>query len=337
MLDIMRKHASSWGIKAILGMIILSFVLFFGYSRISSVRRPSVRGGDNQNAVAVVNHMAIPESEFRYFYDAAYERMREQFKDKEVPDFARNMIEQSTLSQLIRRELLLQIADKLGIKVTDQELAEAIRQSQIAMRGQFDPDFYTHQYLPYFENRFGINFEDMLRNDLRAGEVQKLFLPVAHAATKPGEEAAEKPEKETVTAWTFEIVTLDASEQAHKVARKFADNPTNGLWKQLAKKHDAKLERVEEVTIKDRRAKLKGFNFDQYSAIFSLSEDTPVVDNPIAKDDNTISIVRLIERKQIEKDITPSKDDFFQQWMTQMAARSKIRTYLDDQNQARKK
>jgi hypothetical protein len=329
MLDIMRKHASSWGIKAILGMIILSFVLFFGYSRISSVRRPSVRGGDTQNAVAVVNHMAIPESEFRYFYDAAYERMREQFKDKEVPDFARNMIEQSTLSRLIRRELLLQIADKLGVKVTDQELADAIRQSQIVMRGQFDPDFYTHQYLPYFENRFGINFEDMLRNDLRAEEVQQLFLPVAHAETKP--------EKETVTAWTFEIVTLDASEQAQKVAREFADNPTNGLWKRLAKKYNGKLERIEEVTIKDRRAKLKGFNFDQYSAIFSLSEEKPVVDNPLSKDDNTISIVRLIERKKIERDITPARDDFFQQWMTQMASRSKIRTYLDDQDQARKK
>jgi len=344
MLDIMRKHASSWGIKVILTMIIVSFVLFFGYSKISSVNQPSVRGAKDQAAVAVVNHMAIPQSEYRYYYDLAYERLRNQFKDQEVPEFARTMAERAAMSQLVNRELMLQVADQIGLKVTDSELAEAIRASQAAMRGEFDPTFYTHQYLPYFENRFGINFEDMLRNDLRAEEVRILFQPVAYAGEQ---EKTKAPEKEKVRLWSFEVVTLDVDkmleqkivssrDQAYGIARQFSDNPTNGWWKNTAKKYGADLKKVDSVALSERQSKLKGFTFDQYSTIFSLTEETPVVDNPISRDDNTIAVVRLLERKDVERELTPSRDDFFQQWMTKMAAESKIRTFLDDQNQARK-
>jgi len=184
MLDIMRKHASSWGIKVLLGMIIVSFVLFFGYRQISRSRAPTTRGGKNQQAVAFVNHMAVPASEYRFYFDQAAERLRGQFEGKQIPEFMQGILEKSTMSRLVQRELLLQIADKLGIQVTDQELASVIRKSQIAQRGEFDQTFYTTQYLPYFKNRFGIDFEDMLRNDIRAEKVQLLFVAPAEAATK---------------------------------------------------------------------------------------------------------------------------------------------------------
>jgi len=341
MLDIMRKHASSWGIKVLLGMIIVSFVLFFGYRGIKSSRAPTVRGGENQQAVAFVNHRAVPASEYRFYYDQAAERVREQFKGKQVPDFMQDVLERSTMSRLVQRELLLQIADELGIRVTDQELARFIRQSQIAQRGDFDQTFYTTQYLPYFKNRFGIDFEDMLRNDIRAEKVQLMFVSQADAATKK-----EKEEKETVKSWTLEVVTLDVDKmikdkkvtsqvEAEKAAQEFVDYVSNGMWKQMANKYGATLEKIEGVTIDGRNIKLPGYTFDQYEEIFALGENLPVLDKPIVRNDNKIAVLRFIEHKDVERGPKATNDDFFRHWMQQTAAKAKIQTFLDDQKTAK--
>lgn len=344
MLDLMRKHASSWGIKVLLLMIIISFVLFFGYSRISTVAQPSVRGGKNQPAVAYVNHMAIPESEYRFYLDNAMDRVRAQYEGAAVPEAMQRMVQQSTLSQLIRRELLLQIADQLNITVSDIQLADAIRETQKAMRGEFDPAFYRRQYLPYFENRFGINFEDMLRNDLRAQEVQRFFAEPAPAETKDGDGTAE--DETPVTIWKLEVATLDVDEmikqdivsshqEALAAAQKFVDNVSSGQWRRMARTYGADVETVEGVTIAERGRKLPGYTFDDYTAIFSLNADAPVIDAPISRADNTVSVVRLIERSTGEPTRTP-KADFLARWMREKAARAKIRTFLDEQSQPRK-
>jgi hypothetical protein len=341
MLDIMRKHASSWGIKVLLGMIIVSFVLFFGYRQIARSRQATVRGGKGQQAVAYVNHMAVPSSEYQFYYDQAAERVREQFKGKQVPEFMEDVIERSTLSRLVQRELLLQIADELGIRVTDEELARYIRQSQIAQRGDFDQTFYTTQYLPYFKNRFGIDFEDMLRNDIRAEKVQLLFVAPAEAATKK-----DMGEKDTVKSWTLEVVTLDVDKmikdklvasqaEAEKAAQEFVDYVSDGMWKQMSNKYGAKLETVEGVTIDSRNVKLPGYTLEQYEGIFALGEDLPVVDKPIVRNDNKIAVLRFIEHKDVERGPKATNDDFFRNWMQQTAAKAKIQTFLDDQKTAK--
>ena len=341
MLDIMRKHASSWGIKVLLGMIIVSFVLFFGYRQISSSRTASVRGGKNQQAVAFVNHMAVPSSEYRFYFDQAAERMRGQFEGKQLPPFMQQMLEKSTLARLVQRELLLQIADELGLKVTNEELAGIIKKTQIAQRGEWDPIFYTHQYLPYFQNRFGIDFEDMLRNDIRAEKVQLLFVTPAAAETKD-----KQNETETVKSWTLEVVTLDVDNmikdkavsshiEAEKVAQKFVDFVSNGMWKQMANQYKANLEIIEGVTIVGRTGKLPGYTFDQYKEIFALGEELPVVDKPLVRNDNTIAVLRFIEHKDIERGPKATNDDFFRHWMQQTAAQSDIKTFLDDQKTAK--
>lgn len=341
MLDIMRKHASSWGIKVLLGMIIVSFVLFFGYRQISRSRTPSVRGGTGQQAVAMVNHMAVPASEYRFYYDQAAERVREQFGDKKVPQFMQQMLEKSTIARLVQRELLLQIADELGLRVTDQELAAVIKKTQVAQRGEWDPVFYTHQYLPYFQNRFGIDFEDMLRNDMLAEKVQLLFATPAAAETKD-----KKNETETVKSWTMEIVTLDVDKmikdkivssqiEAEKAAQKFVDFVSNGMWKQMAEQYKANLKTIETITVAGRMAKLPGYTFDQYKEIFALGEELPVVDKPLVRNDNTIAVLRFIEHKDIERGPKATNDDFFRHWMQQTAAKSEIKTFLDDQKTAK--
>ena len=338
----MRKHASSWGIKAILAMIILSFVLFFGYSKISKLKQATTRLGKDQARVATVNHMAVPDSEYRFYYENALERVRAQSEGKPIPEFMEKMIQQTTLSQLVQRELLLQLADKIGLHVTDEQLAEAVQRSQVLIRGQFDPSFYRQQYLPYFENRFGINFEDKLRNDLRAEEVQMLFTAPVAKQKKDGEK--EVP-AEKITAWTFEVVTLNPDKmienkiissklEAEDIAKQFISNASKSQWASMASKYKVDLEKVQSVSIKDRRAKLKGMGLEDYKAVFALTEKDPVVESPITRSDGKIAIVRLEAIQEVEEK-NPASDDegFFQKWMMSFAKNSEIQTFLDDQPQ----
>ena len=112
MLDIMRKHASSWLIKVLFAAIIITFIFFFGYSSLSK----SGRGGGGDTA-AEVNGRPIPMAEFRFFYDRAYEQMTESFKGSEIPEFARKFVMSSTIGRLVSRELILEQAADLGIFV----------------------------------------------------------------------------------------------------------------------------------------------------------------------------------------------------------------------------
>ena len=61
----------------------------------------------------------------------------------------------------------LQEATKLGLHITDVELANTIRRTPSFQRdGRFDEQFYIKQFKPYYERTNGQNFEYSLREDL---------------------------------------------------------------------------------------------------------------------------------------------------------------------------
>ena len=59
MLKFFRKHARGWFMIAIIGIIIIVFVLYFGSSR----------GGRIANAIAIVDKRIISEAEFHNEYE----------------------------------------------------------------------------------------------------------------------------------------------------------------------------------------------------------------------------------------------------------------------------
>jgi peptidyl-prolyl cis-trans isomerase D len=114
MLDIMRKHAGSWGIKALLIAVASSF--FIGFGLLTVFKKGVVGGGDD--VVAEINGQNI------YTVDLlrATARYREIFKDSYRDSFHKRM----ALDSLMLRQIVLDEARKVGIRVTEEELTSSI-------------------------------------------------------------------------------------------------------------------------------------------------------------------------------------------------------------------
>lgn len=329
MLDILRKHASSWLIKVILGAIIISFAFFFGYNRMTRAKR-SVAGFGSSEAVATVNGVDIPASEFRFFYERNYERMKEMIKGEGAADSLTKIARSMTLQQLVQRELLLETATKLGIRVPDSELATVIRKNpELIKDGEFDPIFYRHQYLPYFENRYGINFEELVRQDLIINELHAMFADVDQKS----------PAKEQTTQWTFEVASISPKKlveekvvkddaEAKKIQEAFSANPKD--WKNLAKKYHSDIKAVGPITISQRMQILNGGGtFEDFEKIFTLNETKPVTSIEQA---DTVYMVKFAGRKTAEAaPAADRKSDFLSDWMRRQMTTAKIQTFLKEE------
>ena len=134
MLDFMRKNAGAWAVKFILFAIIVVFT-FWGVGNWQA---------DRINRVATVNGEPIPAEAYRYAYGSLLERLRQQFGNNLNEDLLKMLnVEEQALNQLIDQKLLVNEAARLGIRVTDEELAMTIREvPAFQVGGVFDPVRY---------------------------------------------------------------------------------------------------------------------------------------------------------------------------------------------------
>lgn len=160
MLNFMRKQASSWFVKTLLALIILTFVLFFGYSRMAD------RNPDSRQFVAKIGETHISRRKYEINLEATMNRFRESMKEG-FPEGLRKMVEQNVLQQLVQRELMFQYATHLSLFVNDQEIADAIKEDKnIFPDGKFDLVTYREKFLPFYKNSYGENFEEVIRKQL---------------------------------------------------------------------------------------------------------------------------------------------------------------------------
>lgn len=118
MLGFMRKKAGSWLIKIVFGVIVLVFV-FWGVGSFDE---------DRANRLALVNGESIGPDEYRRAYNNYLENLRRQFGDQLSPELIdRLQVRQQVINGLINQKLMLQEARKLRLRVSDQELVEAIQ------------------------------------------------------------------------------------------------------------------------------------------------------------------------------------------------------------------
>jgi len=136
MLSLMRKHAGSWIIKFILGAVILAFIPF-GYGVYQDRR---------DQEVASVNGMPILLDEYNLAYNAILEQMRRNFGNSLDEDTIKMLgVKKQALDQLIDQKLLLSEAERLQMRIGDQELAGAIRDIEaFQTAGQFDSRRYEY-------------------------------------------------------------------------------------------------------------------------------------------------------------------------------------------------
>jgi peptidyl-prolyl cis-trans isomerase D len=135
MLRILREHATSWMLKAILILVAVTFISWGGYS---FFREKKV------TYVAKVNGVTIEWRE----YNDAIQNVIKQYREAFGPSFSEKMIEElrlkdKVLDDLIAKILILQEAKRLGLSIPDEELRGSIEAiPAFQMNGQFDKRNY---------------------------------------------------------------------------------------------------------------------------------------------------------------------------------------------------
>jgi len=130
LLSLMRKHAKSWLIKALIAIIAVVFVFYFGYSFTS----------DQAMKIAYVNGELINGPE----YEKVYRDMITSLQDRYENNWNDNMIKtfnlkKRALESLITQRLMSQAARELGLDVTEEEIQKAIMNyPAFQINGRFD-------------------------------------------------------------------------------------------------------------------------------------------------------------------------------------------------------
>lgn len=130
MLESMRKHMT-WMMWIIVGLITVTF-LFFGIY-------PSDVGG---RTVAKVGGDAITMDEYNRVYRNLYDNYRELLKDQ-FNDSIANSLKSQAIQELVLGRLFAQEAERIGLKIGDEELQTAImNMPAFARGGRFDKRIY---------------------------------------------------------------------------------------------------------------------------------------------------------------------------------------------------
>ena len=134
MLDLMRKHATSWLIKVFLFAIVIVFIFWGGYSYHEQ------RAG----RLASVNGSYIDLREYQQAYNNLVEQVRRQMGGRFSSELLETMkLKEQALDQLITRRLLLEEAQRLQLEVRPEELQQAILGfPAFQINGRFDAAQY---------------------------------------------------------------------------------------------------------------------------------------------------------------------------------------------------
>jgi peptidyl-prolyl cis-trans isomerase D len=165
-LDIMRKHASSWWIKAILIAVALSFVIGFGILNRMSNSDP------NRYVVRVGDSLVTPD-EFNDLMTKAQSEYFDKYKTEMTDDDIINT-QNTIINERIDQILETKEANRLGLIVTDSEVADYIAQDSMFQKdGEFDYETYKNfldNYLGYSEAAY----ESMVRQSLLTQKLREI-------------------------------------------------------------------------------------------------------------------------------------------------------------------
>jgi len=172
LLSLMRRHAKSWLIKFLIGIIALVFIFYFGYSFKS-----------NENVkIASVNAEVITRQEYSEAYNGLLRNLQKEYRsvwsDKLIKAFD---LENRALEGLIEKRIISQEARRIGLDITDKEIQKEIMANPaFQFRGRFDENRYKALLA---NNRMKPeDFEETMSQDLLQGKLSQFllsFLPVS--------------------------------------------------------------------------------------------------------------------------------------------------------------
>ena len=170
MLSVIREHADSWLIKAILWLIILAFVGTIFYSW--GMGGASNSGG---GVIATVRGEKIYQGEYEHTFNNLVDFYRQQFRNQFSDEIIKKLnLKTQALEALIQKKLLLQEAEKQNLRISDTELISYIKGLPVF---QSDKKFSEKTYRNYlqFQHMTPGEFEDNQRENLVLSKLEKLF------------------------------------------------------------------------------------------------------------------------------------------------------------------
>jgi peptidyl-prolyl cis-trans isomerase D len=176
MLNVFRQNANNWLMVVVLAAITFVFVFTFG----------SWGGGDLSGEMpiaATVNGEVIPMTQFRVQYAQTF-RMQTMYRQGYTAEQARTEgLDQQVLDRLITTELLAQAAEKRGLVVTDDEIADAVQKRFFGEDKPFDFEEYKRIVNGVY-NTNEARFEEGLRRELLAARLEGILGSALHVTEK---------------------------------------------------------------------------------------------------------------------------------------------------------
>ena len=173
MLQSIRDNAQGWLAWIIVIIIIIPFALW----GIQEYLHPTPK-----RVVAEVNGVEIPEADFQQQVRQREHQLRAMLKNQNIDlSFMKSQIRESTLSQMIEEELLVQTAIDAGMRVSDELLQQRIRQIPGFQEenGTFSPILYENALRSQGISPGGFEREmrrSMLTDQLREGILRSALL-----------------------------------------------------------------------------------------------------------------------------------------------------------------
>jgi peptidyl-prolyl cis-trans isomerase D len=164
MLKFFREHARGWFMIAVIGIIIIVFVLYFGSSRDSRTA----------NAIAIVDKKVISEAEFHNEYEKLVDMARLRLGANLTPEILKKMdLKRKAYNDLLNRHIIAAKAADLNIEVSDEELRNMIMSTPVLQtNGVFDERKY--QQILRYNKLTAEDFENLQRFDLIANKIESI-------------------------------------------------------------------------------------------------------------------------------------------------------------------
>jgi peptidyl-prolyl cis-trans isomerase D len=162
MITDLRKFSQSWGAKFILFLVVVPFVISFGYGTFTA----------SKEVVAKVGTFEILVPQFSQTYQEQLDSLRQRFPDNAEIVAQQLNLRERVLDQIVNRRLLLNEAEDLGLRVSENELREAIS-SMPGFQVNNAFDFGVYQAVLKQNNQAPETFEARLREDLLLQRVQR--------------------------------------------------------------------------------------------------------------------------------------------------------------------
>jgi peptidyl-prolyl cis-trans isomerase D len=194
----------------IIGIVCVSMVAFLGSYFTGAQGRTNVAG-----VYATVGDQTITSEDIR---TQAQQAGRQQLQGQAVPDFLLKYFMQQAAGQLVLRASVLEQAEKMGLRVTDQEVTDFFRQGDIGRQlypnGKYVGQEQAAQIIYSISGLSAQKFQEAVKEGLL---FRKLQAVVQGAVTVPPAEIETEYKKQNVKV-KFDYAVVSAEDLAKKVS-----------------------------------------------------------------------------------------------------------------------